>query len=570
MTFQPVLERELREASRRSATYWTRFQVAAAALVPMAFMLTGPVQFGSTAAMGAQTFQLLAFLAFLSAMLAAVRLTADCLSSEKRDGTLGFLFLTDLKASDVVIGKLAATSLNAVYGLLALMPVLTIPVLCGGVTLADVLRLAFVLLNGLFFALSLAMMVSALNWEERKAVGMTVVLLFAIGGGLPLAGSIVESSGGSRTLAWLLNVASPGYACRMVMSASYRISPQAFWGSVVVTHVLGWLFLWVTCRVLPHVWQDRPSGGWLLRWREWCRQALMGNPVSRATFRRRLLGVNPIFWLASRERRTRWYPWIFLGSVAAIGGFTCWMLRVRGVEFWPLVFVCFLLHGFLKHWIANEACFAFSTDRDKGALELLLSTPLAMKDVVRGHLLALSRRFLAPVLVVMAVELVLLFIAVHTKDSSGSTSVFFWLALALFGLVVFVADVFALVWVGWWSGVVSKNASGAVSATYLRLLLIPWMLALAAWVPLMLLFDSPGEVGPVLALLLWVATSLWADAFFGRRARVKLYTELRLAAVERYAGGDPTTRWWQRLGRQLGLHFARRTVRATERIQTTP
>src|SRR6266540_1828110 len=366
MTFQPVLERELREASRRSGTYWTRFQVAAAALVPMAFMLTGPIPFASTAAMGAQTFQVLAFLAFLSAMLAAVRLTADCLSAEKRDGTLGFLFLTDLKASDVVIGKLAATSLNAVYGLVALLPVLTIPVLCGSVTLADVLRLALVLLNSLFFALSLAMLVSALNWEEKKAVGMTVVLLFAIGGGLPLAGRIAESAGGSGELVSVLSLASPGYACRLVMGPAYGSAPQAFWLSIAMTHGLGWLFLWVTCRVLPHVWQDRPSGGWLLRWREWCRRALLGNAAFRATFRRQLLGVNPIYWLASRERRMWWYPWIFLGSVAAIGGFTCWMLRVRGVEFGPLVFFGFLLHGFLKHWIATEACHAFSTDRDKG------------------------------------------------------------------------------------------------------------------------------------------------------------------------------------------------------------
>jgi hypothetical protein len=201
---------------------------------------------------------------------------------------------------------------------------------------------------------------------------------------------------------------------------------------------------------------------------------------------------------------------------------------------------------------------------------LLLSTPLAMKDVVRGHWLALRRRFFAPVLVVVSAELVLLFMAVHTKDSSGSASILFWLAVALFGLVVFVADVFALVWVGWWSGVISKNASGAVSATYLRLLLVPWMLALVGWVPLMILFESPGGLGPVLALILWVATSLWADAFFGRRVRSKLYTELRLAAVERYAGGDPSLRWWRRLGRQLGMGFARRSARGSGEIQPVP
>ena len=85
-----------------------------------------------------------------------MRWTADCLSSEKREGTLGFLFLTDLKAYDVVAGKLASSSLSAAYGLLAVMPVLTIPMLLGGVTIWDVARLGLVLANTLFFAMSLA------------------------------------------------------------------------------------------------------------------------------------------------------------------------------------------------------------------------------------------------------------------------------------------------------------------------------------------------------------------------------------------------------------------------------
>ena len=43
--------------------------------------------------------------------------TADCVSSEKRDGTLGLLFLTDLKGYDVICGKLAANSVSVLYGL---------------------------------------------------------------------------------------------------------------------------------------------------------------------------------------------------------------------------------------------------------------------------------------------------------------------------------------------------------------------------------------------------------------------------------------------------------------------
>ena len=43
-------------------------------------------------------------------LLSGVWFTADCLSEEKREGTLGLLFLTDLKGYDVVLGKLVATS----------------------------------------------------------------------------------------------------------------------------------------------------------------------------------------------------------------------------------------------------------------------------------------------------------------------------------------------------------------------------------------------------------------------------------------------------------------------------
>ena len=42
MTFLPIVARELRVASRRSSTYWSRAQVVVAALIPTAFLLIGP------------------------------------------------------------------------------------------------------------------------------------------------------------------------------------------------------------------------------------------------------------------------------------------------------------------------------------------------------------------------------------------------------------------------------------------------------------------------------------------------------------------------------------------------
>ena len=57
--------------------------------------------------------------------------------------------------------------------------------------------------------------------------------------------------------------------------------------------------------------------------------------------------------------------------------------------------------------------------------------------------------------------------------------------------------------------------------------------------------------------LLYAGASFWADWFFGRRARRKLLTELRVIAEERYSGGDPQTIGWRRLGRSLGQRWGR-------------
>jgi hypothetical protein len=433
--------------------------------------------------------------------------------------------------------------------------------LLGGVTLADVLRLALVLGNTLFFALALALFVSALCWHEKKAVGMATLLLFASGAVLPRAGSFVAAINGRSGVASLLALASPGMACALVPERAYGAAPGAFWISTASTHALGWMFLALTCRVLPRVWQDRPAEGRRRRWREWRRDLLLGRATARAAFRRRLLAVNPVFWLASRERRAAWGPWLLLGSVGAIGAWACWKLGIRSVDPGALMFCSYGLNCFFKYWLATEAGHTFSTDRDKGALELLLCTPLNMRDVLRGHWLGLRRQFLAPVLTLLVVELILFRLALQSDALGGRFDVALFSTMFLGSALVFVADLFALVWTGWWAGVVSKNASSAVSTTYFRLMILPWMAVAVGLVLSYLAFNFTEEGYVATGLLTWIGTSLAVDWFFARRARRRLLTELRGAAVERYSGGDPAMRWWRWLGRRLAERRTRPSSR---------
>src|SRR2546430_12339307 len=109
MSFLPMVDRELRVPGRRRGTYWNR---AFSALVAILFggWLMLLYQQSPPHEVGQILFASLAALTFLYCLLAGVRATAHCLSEEKREGTLGLLFLTDLEGYDVAVGTLAATS----------------------------------------------------------------------------------------------------------------------------------------------------------------------------------------------------------------------------------------------------------------------------------------------------------------------------------------------------------------------------------------------------------------------------------------------------------------------------
>src|SRR5206468_6387920 len=126
--------------SRRRATYRLRFLLALAVLVIWFFLLVLGRSSVPLAERGQMLFTAIGVLALGFCMLAGVFLTADCLSEEKREGTLGLLFLTELKGYDIVLGKLAAASVHALFGLVAVFPVLALPLLMGGVSGAEFAR----------------------------------------------------------------------------------------------------------------------------------------------------------------------------------------------------------------------------------------------------------------------------------------------------------------------------------------------------------------------------------------------------------------------------------------------
>ena len=131
MIVLPVIARELRVSARHAFTYYLR-ALGVAALV-LACLLFGAQQ-GFGPALGSKLFGSLHFTLFCAIWVLVPLLTADCISRERREGTLGLLFLTRLNAQDIVAAKTAAQALRALTLWLAVLPVLAIPFLMGGVS----------------------------------------------------------------------------------------------------------------------------------------------------------------------------------------------------------------------------------------------------------------------------------------------------------------------------------------------------------------------------------------------------------------------------------------------------
>src|SRR5213083_2033731 len=103
MTFLPIVDRELRVRARMRSTYRFRLLAALGAIALVGFLLLMSGNLAAAGGYGGWVFYALAWLSFVYCLFGGARHTADCLSEEKRQGTLGLLFLTDLRPHDVVL-----------------------------------------------------------------------------------------------------------------------------------------------------------------------------------------------------------------------------------------------------------------------------------------------------------------------------------------------------------------------------------------------------------------------------------------------------------------------------------
>ncbi len=539
MTVLPIVGRELAVAARRSGTYWLRFWVAAGALalfcVPCAFSEVPISEFGQG------VFIFLGSVTLGFCLLAGIFLTADSLSVEKREGTLGLLFLTDLKGYDVVLGKMASNSLHAFFGLLAVFPVLALPLMTGGLGGGEFWRTMLVFIVTMYFSLGIGMLVSATSREGRQAMGGTFVILALLVGVLPFLW-LLQSQLTNRSRLDFVLWPNPIYAFIKGFDDSYLtfFGPRDFWTAMATLFILATASILAASFLLPRSWQKGAAD-------DATRERLRFRFFGKARRRRPPLGVkSPFFWVALGDRAGQSAMnrmLIVLGLLWAASLVLSTDPSRIGMYFSGVVTLVFGLHFAAKILIASESGRRFHHDRQSGAMELLLATPLPAEDIVNGQREALRRQFQRALWLISIVNLLTLLLGITTMVAQFSRmpagaanflwdQIFMMSEVFLGAIVLLWLDASALIWLGMWRGLTARKYPRSVLAAWGQVMAPPWLAFLFFIVigPMMNRGLSEGTVS--FFILLWFGVGAVVDILSISWARAMLFSRLRSVVAE--------------------------------------
>jgi hypothetical protein len=163
---------------------------------------------------------------------------------------------------------------------------------------------------------------------------------------------------------------------------------------------------------------------------------------------------------------------------------------------------------------------------------------LSVREILSGQWLALQRQFMGPLIIVLIAGCV--FTEAIAKDVAALERVG-WYCLGIAWAIMLVVDCIALYWVGMWQALTAKNPNRAASGSILRIMILPWVVfALVMLLVALASMVHEPDLGWGFFLGLWVFLGIAADLGFGGWARLKLLTEFRSVATERY---DQKGKW---------------------------
>jgi ABC-type transport system involved in multi-copper enzyme maturation permease subunit len=406
----PIFIRELTTVPRRSSHYGARVALLALLTILGITAWQATIGFardatlGETARFGLLLFQIMVYVQLLLLIFFAALSAASAVSQEKDRRTFVLLLITDMRDYEIVLGKLVGSLLPITVLLAVSVPVLAMLMLLGGVAPSQVVQAAVVMLATAYAAGSLGGLVAL--WRERTFQALALSVLFialylSLTQAVAVIGPLLVSGWDWGLIhAWI----DPFAAMRAVLDP---LGSMSRW----VTPAYGFaLTMLAACAVLNVVgiWKLRawnPSGEPIMQ-----REQAEDDPEAHlspeelkefrakahaAPGKLRPVGDNPILW---RETATLAYgrrPLLVklaFGLVLALivyfaiselnrpGGRPAFAAAYGLV---PVAVLSLLL-------VSAQAVTSITSERDGGALDVLLVTDISPYEFVFGKLLGVA------------------------------------------------------------------------------------------------------------------------------------------------------------------------------------
>jgi ABC-type Na+ efflux pump permease subunit len=363
----PVVLRELRAESRRPINYGLRMLTGAViASVFGGFLATAILD---PSQLGAELFKNLQQALWLAIWIIVPMMTADCISREKREGTLGLLFLTPLRVLDVIVAKAATHVLRATTLLLASVPMLVLPFVLGGVVWQQVVLSVANIANALLLGIAAGIYASAKGGSAIQVMVMAEIYAFFLASVSWLIGYFSSEVANASLLGWLWRIGSiAGFTLvvfPMLMRLSVRVLRETWDQDAAATERPKWVAIFSD----SSFWQE------VFHWEH-----------------SRTLDRNPMAWLqeyswTARLTKWGWFLGLLFAEDLALFHFPGWQPELTTI---------------LSLGVAFSATGSFRRERQAGLLEILLVTPLSVRQLMAGRLWGIFVHFI-PALVLLMV-----------------------------------------------------------------------------------------------------------------------------------------------------------------------
>jgi hypothetical protein len=580
MRFISVAERELRAGARQPMTYRMRWTTAAAFIGLLIWLMWAFDGFRAP-----QIFCAFSAIAFFYCLFIGTARTADCLSAEKREGTMGLLFLTNLNAAEVMGGKLCSSALAAAYGLFAIFPLLALQMLIGGITLAHFWRTLLALGDCIIFSVAAGFLTSSICIKQFAAIASATGLALFVSVGLVWVAAALNALSAAKVAPLFLRALRAGSPLYTFIAADGTrwFGSNDYWWSVLLVNGISVLFLAIATWQVSRSWRDRESSSSTWRVFKILRREGRSRSLGRVALRRRLLGINPYYWLGGRERVSGPVLMIVVVAIVAAASFVGGPYFGRAMRLGPMsamvghLFAWFwaglAIHALVLYWAAMTAAQRLAEDKQAGAFELVLSTPTSERSIFRGLWMAYGRKMFFPAIIVILVHGFVMWqgASLLLMDTSGfppgatagqllwhtlinhplGGAEIEWSFISAFRIMLAALVLACLLWItlGWvgrWLGLRMKHP-GFAPMVSLGLCIVPpiVLFSIASYVAFKIHLDRlPDRV--FVSLMTWVAfgigtghclmLSLWATG--------QLRTEFRTIVTSRFQP-KPLHPWWR-------------------------